>query len=296
MKLELWAQLFMQKTKISPNVIPFAVCFALLTGCLDFVKVISSNEKQFLAENLQSGHTTKGSEFDVFYVVKRSKNIENPIIVFIHGSPGEWNAFAHVMNDSALSSSFTMISYDRPGFGQTRPKKAEPSLKSQAMVVRDILLRENVVSPVIVVGHSYGGPVALQFANDFPGMTHSLVLLASPADPELEKPFWYNKLANASIIRWMLPKTMRYSNDEILTLGSELTQLSKVWNNDSLSISLVHGRKDKLVPFEHTHFVERHISSERLKTYYDDQADHFFIWSDIELMRKLFLDILPPHK
>src|SRR5665213_2489809 len=38
-------------------------------------------------------------------------------IVFVHGSPGSWDAFSPYLQDSTLRTRFRMISIDRPGFG-----------------------------------------------------------------------------------------------------------------------------------------------------------------------------------
>jgi len=38
---------------------------------------------------------------------------------------------------------------------------------------------------VVIAGYSYGGPLALQVAVDFPDRVEGLVLVASAADPEL---------------------------------------------------------------------------------------------------------------
>lgn len=268
---------------------------SVLNGCFDFAKVIKENEKEFNRVHSENKKTVSSNGFEIFYAIKRSENPKNPVIVFVHGSPGEWNAYAHLMNDSLLSKAFTMITFDRPGFGNTLPKKPEPSLANQAAFIPSILRHERITEPVVVFGHSYGGPVALQFANDYPKQTQALVLVASPADPTLEKPLWYNKFASWKIIRWMIPKTLRFSNDEIMPLGPELNKLKNVWTNDTLAISLVHGGKDNLVPFKHTEFVEKQVSRQNLSTYYDSQADHFILWTDQELMRKVLLDLVNSH-
>src|ERR1051326_6344879 len=40
-----------------------------------------------------------------------------PTLVFIHGSPGSWNAFENYLKDTELLKHYQIISIDRPGFG-----------------------------------------------------------------------------------------------------------------------------------------------------------------------------------
>ncbi|WP_460996415.1 alpha/beta fold hydrolase [Spirosoma harenae] len=41
---------------------------------------------------------------------------DKPTLVFVHGSPGSWNAFASYLKDSLFLEHYRMVSLDRPGF------------------------------------------------------------------------------------------------------------------------------------------------------------------------------------
>jgi pimeloyl-ACP methyl ester carboxylesterase len=96
-------------------------------------------------------------------------------VVLIHGLPGtaeDWNAVA------PLLAGHRTIAIDRPGFGYS----GHGYLKFDRQVaVLDTLLRRLGVSDPVLVGHSYGGTVALAFAERHPSELRGLVLVDAAA-------------------------------------------------------------------------------------------------------------------
>lgn len=99
------------------------------------------------------------------------------------------------------------IAVDRPGHGRSTRGRFEGSPHTQARTVRDGL-RKGGFNPRIVVGHSFGGLVALAYAELFGDEIDALVLLAPIAFPELRLaeqtlyapravPFWGPLLSDA---------------------------------------------------------------------------------------------------
>lgn len=99
-----------------------------------------------------------------------------PPVVLIHGlmsSHRTWSA-----QIQRLSHSHRVIAVDLPGHGSSGKPDGDYSLGAHAAVIRD-LIDELGVGPVTLVGHSYGGGVALQFAYLFPDRVDRLVLVSS---------------------------------------------------------------------------------------------------------------------
>ena len=68
----------------------------------------------------------------------------------------------------------------QPGFGGTAElPKREFSLAGYARWVERFLDAVHVDEPVFLIGHSFGGGVAIRFAHDYPGRVRSLVLVNS---------------------------------------------------------------------------------------------------------------------
>jgi pimeloyl-ACP methyl ester carboxylesterase len=96
-------------------------------------------------------------------------------VIFIHGALIA-DTFRLLLAEPALADRYQLIVYHRRGYaGSTHP--AEPISVSQHAADCRALLRHLGIERAHVVGHSYGGAVALQLALDFPDVVQSLALL-----------------------------------------------------------------------------------------------------------------------
>ncbi len=101
-------------------------------------------------------------------------------ILLIHGASSTLSVFEPTVAP-LLSPSHRLVAYDRPGMGlsRDRPENAE-TLKVQADVAAGVIAAMNLDRP-IVIGHSFGGAVALRLALDHPDRISGLVLMGAPA-------------------------------------------------------------------------------------------------------------------
>ncbi len=95
-------------------------------------------------------------------------------VVLVHGQPGSARAWGPVVQ--RLPSDLRVLVPDRPGYGRTL--RAAAGLEENAAVLADELARRRA-SPAIVVGHSYGGGIALLLAARRPDLVAALVLVGS---------------------------------------------------------------------------------------------------------------------
>jgi pimeloyl-ACP methyl ester carboxylesterase len=96
-------------------------------------------------------------------------------IVLVHGSHIA-DAFAPLLAESVLTERYRLILYHRRGFAGSTHPDGPLSIVQQAADCR-ALMQHLGVSCAHVVGHSYGGAIALQLALDAPPAVHSLALL-----------------------------------------------------------------------------------------------------------------------
>lgn len=99
---------------------------------------------------------------------------ENPI-VFIHGAFVA-TTFFPLLAETSLVRHFRLITYHRRGYAGSSHVPGPVSVAQQAADCR-ALLRHLGVARAHVVGHSYGGCVALQLAFDAPELVGTLTLL-----------------------------------------------------------------------------------------------------------------------
>jgi pimeloyl-ACP methyl ester carboxylesterase len=85
-----------------------------------------------------------------------------PTVVLIHGSPGNGRAWQRIAE--RLAERHRVIAPDLPGHGGTTPAPAgaPPDIASTAALLEGLL--GVVGAPALLVGHSYGGVVALALA------------------------------------------------------------------------------------------------------------------------------------
>ena len=144
-----------------------------------------------------------------------------PPIVLIHGLGGQLLNF---LPDSlqALRRDHRVIALDRPGNGYSiRHAGTAPTLAAQAGTVADFIAALALHRPLLV-GHSFGGAVALRVALDHPELAGGLALLAPLTHPYDAMPPMFRRLAIRSpvwrfLMSWTLvtPSAMRH-RDEVM--------------------------------------------------------------------------------
>lgn len=105
-----------------------------------------------------------------------------PDVVLIHGASGNTRDFTYDLADR-LAHDFRVTAFDRPGLGWSDwPGDAAISPFEQARLLRAAAAQLGVRRPV-VVGHSYGGSVAMAWALSDPAGTGAVVSLAGATMP-----------------------------------------------------------------------------------------------------------------
>jgi pimeloyl-ACP methyl ester carboxylesterase len=96
-------------------------------------------------------------------------------VVCIHGALIA-DAFQPLRSEPSLAARYRLVTYRRRGYAGSAGGDHRASIARQAADCR-ALLRHLGVDRAHVVGHSYGGAIALQLALDAPEVVHSLALL-----------------------------------------------------------------------------------------------------------------------
>jgi pimeloyl-ACP methyl ester carboxylesterase len=105
-----------------------------------------------------------------------------PPVVLLHGAGANLEDMNLAFGER-LAARHRVILIDRPGFGFSARKRGEGSSPAdQAKVLRDVLDVLGIDRPIIV-GHSWGGTLALAFALDFPQRVAGMVLIAPATHP-----------------------------------------------------------------------------------------------------------------
>lgn len=81
---------------------------------------------------------------------------------------------------SAWLRKHRLVLIDGPGHGESGPAPAPFTMKQCGEAMADILNQLGISTPVIIVGCSWGGLVAGEFAIDYPTRTKAIVMLNTP--------------------------------------------------------------------------------------------------------------------
>ena len=209
-----------------------------------------------------------------------------PVVVMIHGNAGsvdDWD-FASM---AQLCHDHRLIAIDRPGHGKSdRPNGKVATLHYQAKLVHDTLMQIGVTRPVLV-GHSWGGSLALAYAVDYPNDLAAIVLLAPAAYPdkggdqfmrailktpvigdatltvgrllfgksilkkELNKAFYPDSVPEDYLkyasSSWLHHKQVRATLEDEWSLNKDLELTSKHYPDIHIPVVIVTGDKDQVV-------------------------------------------------
>ena len=226
-----------------------------------------------------------------------------PPVVLIHGNPGSHQDYTlEVFNK--LSQSFHVVAFDRPGHGYSeRHDSITTTVEVQAQLIRDALRKLSIEKPVIV-GHSWGGSLALAAAVAYQKELSGIVLLAPAAYPSVSVERWsllphvplvgkfvvhrltplmgqamireslkkayhpqavQNDYAQQAAQMWTRPEQVRAWAYDERTLRSSLRLLSSRYSDIELPVVIVTGSGDLLVePEQHAYPLHRAIKHSEL--------------------------------
>lgn len=129
-------------------------------------------------------------------------------VVLIHGASANAADPMEGVGRTLAVQGFRVIAFDRPGHGWSdRLGAVTPAAQADRIAEA---LATLAAGPVIVLGHSWGGAVALALALDHPEQVSALALVAPVALPfprQVTLP-WYWRLAAKPPVAWLLSRTL----------------------------------------------------------------------------------------
>jgi len=164
-------------------------------------------------------------------------------VVVITGTPS-WSEFSAPVL-AALPEDYTMVVADRPGFALSEPAGVVGSISDQAEALSALL----DVAPgqkVILVGQSYGAPIATLMAARYPDRVQALVLMS---------PFYGERGTTArrltglgGMVRPMLPRDLKNAIAEVRGQAPQLPAARAALAGLAQPVVVLHGEADTFVP------------------------------------------------
>jgi pimeloyl-ACP methyl ester carboxylesterase len=215
-------------------------------------------------------------------------------ILFIHGAPSSLSYWRNYLADSTLLARATMFAVDRPGYGYSGLADPLPDIAAQADIISVILdSLHKVHHPVILVGVSYGAPIACRMAMDHPGLADGIVLMAPPLGPGRERIFWFTHPVENPLIHWVVPRMLQTANQEKIHHKDELTKMLPLWGRIHVPVIYLQGEEDGLVDTSNATFAREHLTNvPSLDIRMIPGRGHLIAFAEKDRVEKAILDLL----
>ena len=232
-----------------------------------------------------------GAPLNANISVLQAGDTKGPRVIFVHGTPGSATGWTdYVVNPPPGTE---VLALDRPGFGDSEPDGAVPGLAEQAAAVFALLPQDG--RPVVLLGHSLGGPIVARVAAEHPDRITALVLLAASLDPAQENTHPMQYVGAWRPVRSLLPRAIRNANAELMALEPELQALALLLPRISAKVVIVHGTADDLVPVANVPFMQARLTGARcVQTVLLPGRNHFLPWNSEDTVRSAIRTALEP--
>lgn len=252
------------------------------------MKVTGRLKQRYLNSRVAHGHARADSLFvrvgdaNLHFVMKGTGRP----VVLIHGNPGSCHDWSRLY--VPLAKRYRAVAFDRPGHGHSeRPNHRAITVEVQAEMLHDALTQLSIARPIIV-GHSWGGSLALVYALKFPDEISGIVLLAPAAYESDDGVSFLSKLPGLPVIgdvlnflftpllgpwlvrtdiakafapdpvpqkylrhvltEWTLPKKVKWYSVDDALLNESLPEFADRYPEIKVPVAIVTGDADQIVP------------------------------------------------
>lgn len=257
-------------------------------GCMTFRKADREMQERFAKKGiLLQTKTTTVNGHHIHYAQTGADTL--PTLIFIHGTPGSWDAFAGYLEDSLLRNQYRMISIDRPGFGYSDFGKPY-TLQGQSEIMSPLLQSWKNGQPAYLVGHSLGGPMVLKLVADNPGLFKGVVVISGSIDPAEEKAEKWRPWLFKTPLNYLVPGAFRPSNEELWYLKTDLVKLQEELPLIRIPVYFIHGDKDTWVPPGNVAYGKSRLkNTPAIGELMLPGANHFIPWTRFNEIRNVLI-------
>jgi pimeloyl-ACP methyl ester carboxylesterase len=166
-------------------------------------------------------------------------------VVIITGTPSWSEYWAPTI--AAMPENREMIVADRPGFAQSEPQDAVRDLAQQAEALSP-MLEARPGQRILIVGQSFGAPVATLMASRYADRVDAVVLVSAYFGDR--GPTARRMLGVGRVTQPILPRDLRNSIAEVSAQQDQLPAVWQAFEGLRQPVVFVHGDRDTFVPIE----------------------------------------------
>lgn len=217
-----------------------------------------------------------------------------PMILLLHGSPSSSASWQGLLRDSLMLSNAYLVAVDRPGYGFSDFGDIETSIVKQAELIAPLLKeKREQFEQILVVGSSYGGPVAVRLAMEYPDLLDGIMLQSASVEPGAEKIYAASYPTSRAPLKWLMPTVFRNANAEKLSHEAALKEIEADWHKVKANVTIFHGKQDSLIYFSNALYAQKKlVNAKRVDLIAVEDGVHGMLWSKTELVKKTMLKAL----
>ncbi|RYG05965.1 MAG: alpha/beta hydrolase [Chitinophagaceae bacterium] len=215
-----------------------------------------------------------------------------PPLLLVHGAPGAWYGSRNLLDDTTVQKQYHIITMDRLGYNKSKFKGRRgpvTSIETQAIAIHEALRLNHSNKTGVVMGSSFGGPIAAKLAIMYPERFHQLVMLAPAIEPEAEKYWWFHLFIRGGVVRALMPRFVNNATDEKMAHVEELKKLLPEWNKLSIPVTMVQGGEDNVVYPSNLDFLKKRLIGKPAEFVFLPGSGHMIRTQNPDLVRTIVL-------
>tara|TARA_R110000868_G_scaffold107263_8_gene293466 strand:+ start:3628 stop:4572 length:945 start_codon:yes stop_codon:yes gene_type:complete len=162
-----------------------------------------------VSHRIAKAHPPEGEFLEIDGVrlhYRRSGDPASPAILVLHGAASNLEEPRLALGE--VFSNENVVWLDRPGLGWSeRPKSKRWSPADEAALIVKFLDRLGI-RQAVVIGHSWGGAIAMRLAMDHPDRVTGLVLIAPALSAWIGEAAWFNAASGLPLIGPLLTRVI----------------------------------------------------------------------------------------
>lgn len=217
-----------------------------------------------------------------------------PLLFLIHGAPSSSASWMDLYRDSFLLTKVKMVAPDRLGYGYSGLGREEVTMEKQAAALVPILRKMRAKHDhILVLGSSYGGPVAAKLAMDYPELVDGLMLMSASLEPGAEKTYAITYPTSHWSLKYLIPKVFKVANAEKLAHREALEAIENDWKKIEAVTTIFHGNQDNLIYYSNAQFAFDNIINAPHKEFVTVINDgHGMLWSRTALVTRHIINAM----
>ncbi len=158
-------------------------------------------------------------------VLIQSKDLNNPIMLWLHGGPGGTAMFSSYYYTKSLMNHYTIVNWDQRGAGLSYREDIDTTSISEEQIILDALeltkylIKKYNKEKIFILGHSFGSVIGMHLAERYPEYYKAYIGMGQVVD--------FKKSVNISY-NWLVD-TLKSVDDKKSLAKVQRTGLPDIW-------------------------------------------------------------------